>query len=157
MGLGGGSEAETRSLLRWLGYLGRKVCWKKERQNDYTSQEQRRLCMSCQSMITQNTHWTNIILVEDSSLGAHTGPTSHWVEDSSMGAYTRPTSHWVEDSSMGAYTRPTSHWVEDSSMGTLDQHHTGLRIALWGHTLDQHHTGLRIALWGTHWTNITLG
>ena len=46
-----------------------------------------------------------------------------------MGAHTGPTTHWVEDSSMGAHTGPT----------TLNQHHTGLRIALWGHTLDQQH------------------
>ena len=42
---------------------------------------------------------------------------------------------------MGGHTGSASHWVEVSSMGTLDQHHTRLRIALWGH-MDQHHTGL---------------
>ena len=31
---------------------------------------------------------------------------------------------------------------------SLNQHHSGLRLALWEHTLDQHHTGLRIAIWG---------
>ena len=55
---------------------------------------------------------------------------------------------------------------------TLDQHHTGLRVALWGNThrptshwvedssmgkltLDQLHTGLRVALWGnSHWVRV---
>ena len=47
-----------------------------------------------------------------------------------MGTHTGPISHWVEGSSMGTHTGSTSHCVEDSSMGTLDQHHTGLRVAL---------------------------
>ena len=56
---------------------------------------------------------------------------------------------------MGTHPGPTSHWVEALWGHTLDQHYTGLRIALLRDTLDQHHTGLE--LYGdTHWTNITL-
>ena len=60
---------------------------------------------------------------------------THWVEavdNSSMGIHTGPISHWVE---AGGIKLTIALWG-----------HTGLRqltIALWGHTLDQHHTGLR--------------
>ena len=46
---------------------------------------------------TLDQHHIGWRLVEDSSIGGHTGPTSHWVEaGSSIGPHSGPTSHWVE-------------------------------------------------------------
>ena len=58
-------------------------------------------------------------------MGAHTGPTSHWVEAGGSRLTIGLLTH----------TGPTSHWVEACG--------SRLTIAPWGHTLDQHHTGLR--------------
>ena len=50
---------------------------------------------------TQDQHHTGLRIA---LIGTHTGPTSsHWVEDSSMGAHPGPTSYLVEDSAMGAH------------------------------------------------------
>ena len=42
-------------------------------------------------------------MVENISMGAHSGSTSHCDKDSSMGTHIGSTSHWVEDSSMGVF------------------------------------------------------
>ena len=84
-------------------------------------------------------------IVEESSMGTHTGPTSHWVEGGDSwrqlyGDTHRPTSHWVEGGGSWRQLYGNTYWTNI----TLGWGWRQLKTALWGHILDQHHTGLRV-------------
>ena len=88
-------------------------------------------------------HWITSHWIMDSSMGTHTGPTSHYVGEGPTldqhhtmlekvphwtnitlcwrRSHTGPTSHWAWRRD---HTGPTSHYVGEGT--TLDQHHTGL-------------------------------
>ena len=108
---------------------------------------------------TLDQHHTGLRQVDYSSMGRHTGPTSHWVE-----AGWQTTALWgdtlyqhhtglkqVDNSSMGRHTGPTSLWVEAGWQQLYGETHWTkitlgwgrLTTALWGDTLYQHHSGLR--------------
>ena len=125
------------------------------------------------------THWTNITLGWGRLTTALWGDTLdqhhsglRQVDNSSMGRHTEPTSHWVEAGWQLLYRG--THWI-NITLGW-----GRLTTALWGHILDQHHTGLKQVdnssmeghtgptshwveagwqqLYGeTYWINITLG